>query len=331
MRRIVPRPPRLGRSLLAVGLAVLLPLVGGCAVSGAASDAVDNPSTELWANEVAYPDIEVIENVKYTTADDGTNLYLDVCLPTTADVAPEALKPRASIVMVHGGSWARGDKANVHYRNVCQWLASEGYVTVAVNYRLAPASIFPAAIEDVRDSVRWLRASAQVERFSLDPDRIGAFGGSAGANLVALLGTEGSGDLDTGSRVAAVAELSGPTDLTDRGRLLGGLTASFEQVQLDYLGCTSLAECPQARDASPLYDVDATDPPFFIGHSTAELIPLQQSEAFAKLLRKDGISAELVTVEGPLHSIAMLNDEMRGKIIDFYNTELTNEVPGVVP
>jgi acetyl esterase len=329
-QRPIPRSP-LRRILLAVGLAALLPLAGGCAVSGAASDAVDSETTELWATEVEYPDIDVVENVRYATADDGTALYLDVCLPDTAEADAASLKPRASLVMIHGGSWARGDKASAHYRNVCQWLASNGYVTAAVNYRLAPASIFPAAIEDVRASVEWLRDEQQVQEYSLDPERIGAFGGSAGGNLAALLGTEGSGDLDTGTRVAAVAELSGPADLSTRGRLLGGLTASFEQVQLDYLGCRTLAECPNARDASPLYQVDATDPPFFIGHSTTELIPLQQSEALAKRLRQAGVGAELVTVDGPLHSIAMLNDELREKIIDFYDAELGDEVPGVVP
>jgi acetyl esterase len=323
------RPAR--RAAITLAVVALIGLVTGCGARGASSDAVAPKDTTLWSSEVEYPAIRVVDNVKYATANDGTALYLDLCLPEDADVDTATLKPRASIVMVHGGSWARGDKANIHYRNVCQWLASEGYVTAAVNYRLAPASIFPAAIEDVRASVRWLRDPAQVEKYTLDPDLVGAFGGSAGANLVSLLGTEGSGALDTGSRVAAVAELSGPADLTNRGRILGGLTASFERTQLAYLGCRTLTYCPQAEAASPLYQVDATDPPFFVGHSTNELIPLQQSEAFVKKLRAAGISTEFVTVDGPLHSIAMLNAEMRTRIAAFFAKELTSEVPGVVP
>ena len=86
-------------------------------------------------------------------------------------------------------------------------------------------NVFPAAIEDVQAAVAWLRADEQIARFNIDPDRIGAFGGLAGGNLVALLGTLGSGDLTTASRVAAVAELSGPIDLTglaDDRRLRAG-------------------------------------------------------------------------------------------------------------
>ena len=324
------RRPRWVVPVLSATLAVVL-LAAGCALLGSASDTVQPASTEPWAHEVDYPGTRVISDVQYGTADDGTALYLDVCLPEEPAGDPAAVKPRASIIEIHGGSWARGDKSNVHYVNVCQWLASEGYVTISINYRLAPASIFPAAIEDARDAVRWLRDDTQVEQYNLDPELVGAFGGSAGANLAALLAVEGSGDLDTGTRVAAVAELSGPIDLTAQGRMLGGLTTTFEQVQLDYLGCRTLTNCPQAEDASPLYDIDETDPPFFVGHSTNELIPLEQSEAFVAKLRDNGIATEFVTVEGPLHSIAMLDGDLRERIADFYAAELTSEIPGVVP
>lgn len=271
---------------------------------------------------------------------DSSDSSVDPGTTTTATPSPAAtpdtdtsiaLKPRAAIVSVHGGSWARGDKSNVNWRSVCQWLASEGYVAVSVNYRLAPASIFPSAITDIRKAVRWLRDADVVEKYSINPDLIGAFGGSAGGNLVSLLGTEGTGDLDRGSRVAAVAELSGPTDLTENGRDLGILSDEFEQVQLQYLGCGNLADCPRARTASPLYDVDDTDPPFFVGHSIDERIPIEQSEAFVEELRDEGIDTTFVTVDGTLHSIAMLNAEMRDRIADFFAATLVTEVPGVVP
>ena len=61
-----------------------------------------------------------------------------------------------------------------------------------------------------------------------------------------------------------VVELSGPMDLTANGRALGALTAGFLDKQLEYLGCDSYDQCPQATDASPLYQVDASDPPFLI-------------------------------------------------------------------
>jgi acetyl esterase len=312
----------------------------GCSLTGSDSETLSPTGTGLYPELATYPDIPVVGNVQYGVASDGTALMLDVCLPatevdtddtTTANDDAIALKPRAAIVSVHGGSWARGDKSNVNWRSVCQWLASEGYVAVSVNYRLAPASIFPSAITDIRKAVRWLRDADVVEKYSINPDLIGAFGGSAGGNLVSLLGTEGTGDLDRGSRVAAVAELSGPTDLTENGRKLGTLSADFEQVQLQYLGCGTLDDCPRALTASPLYDVDDTDPPFFVGHSLDERIPIEQSEAFVEELRGAGIDTTFVTVDGTLHSIAMLNAEMRDRVADFFAAELVTEVPGVVP
>ncbi|MFF3601899.1 alpha/beta hydrolase, partial [Kitasatospora indigofera] len=192
--------------------------------------------------------IRVTEDVTYGTRDDGTLLTLDVCRPaetaeaetteaTAAEavqadamaaeaVLPDATPPGAegaavvavrgglpAVVSIHGGSWARGDKANDDWRNVCGWLASEGFVAYSLNYRLVPEALFPAAIDDVALAVEWMRTPANASRFGIDPARIGAFGGSAGGNLAALLGTRGTGPLDEGSRVAAVAELSAPIDL----------------------------------------------------------------------------------------------------------------------
>ena len=241
---------------------------------------------------------------------------------TVPDEAITASTARAAVLSVHGGSWRQGDKADLYWRSACQWLASEGFVAISVNYRLAPANPYPAAIDDLRQVVRWLRDDAQVERFDIDPDRIGAFGGSAGGNLVSLLGLEGTGDHTEGSRVAAVVNLSGPIDLTTDGFALGGVVPAFRQVQLDYLGCASYADCPQARAASPLYSVDESDPPFFVGHSLEEMIPVQQSDALVELLRGAGVDTTYLNIEGNLHSIAMLDDPRRLQIADWLRDKL---------
>lgn len=322
-------------SILAVVGALTLGFVtlSGCAPTGAESDQVTPEIVAVNPELATLPDIPVVEDIAYGGSAEQP-LLLDACLPKREDDAPvqnatgadegepaagpelqDAEEPtRAAIVVVHGGSWTRGDKADIAWRAVCQWLASAGYVAVSINYRLAPANVFPAAIDDVQAAVAWLRADEQVTRFHIDPDRIGAFGGSAGGNLVSLLGTLGSGDLTTGSRVAAVAELSGPTELTGLAT-----TDDFVPVQLAYLGCATEQDCPAASAASPLYAIDGSDPPFFVGHSTVEKIPLQQAELFVAGLRAAGVSAEFVTVEGTLHSIAMLDADLKARIIDFFD------------
>jgi len=95
----------------------------------------------------------------------------------------------------------------------------DGYAVASINYRLSQHAIFPAQIQDCKAAIRWLRANA--DRYGIDPNRIGAWGPSAGGHLVALLGTAGDvNDFEVGpnpgisSRVQAVCDFFGPTDFT---------------------------------------------------------------------------------------------------------------------
>ncbi len=90
-----------------------------------------------------------------------------------------------AIVLVHGGGWLKGDKTR--FRALALRLAEQGFVTMAIEYRLGFESRFPAAIHDCNAAVRFLRTNAA--RFNVDPDRIYAVGGSAGGHLVGLMAT----------------------------------------------------------------------------------------------------------------------------------------------
>ncbi|TFC02086.1 alpha/beta hydrolase [Cryobacterium adonitolivorans] len=266
--------------------------------------------------ESAAPDPGAIP-VDAASADQAAGAAPDA---ETATETPSETTLRPAVLSIHGGSWARGDKGNSDWRNVCEWLASEGFVAYSVNYRLVPAVSFPAAIEDLGRAVEWMRANA--EHYGIDPDRIGAFGGSAGGNLATLLGARGSGSLTDGSRVAAVAELSGPVDLSYDGIVVAGGSPGLEQIVLDYLDCESLLDCRAARDASAVRSLDRTDPPVFVGSSTEEFIPLSQSTGLAADLNDLGIVNQLVTVPGSLHSIGILDAVMRGHVSAFLHEHL---------
>ena len=309
-------PARPAGALLAV--AALLALTA-CGPTGDDSQRVDPESQPVYPQLQTYPDIPVLENLAYGT---DPAQALDGCFPIDEGVGAAAEGPRPAIVVIHGGSWQRGDKSNLNWRAVCQWLASEGFVAFSVNYRLAPASTFPAQLDDVQAVVSWLRDDEQVRRFGLDPRRIGAFGGSAGGNLAALLGTAGSGDLTAGTRVAAVAEFSGPADLRAAIPTIDSYQRDFGEVVLQYLGCGDFADCAAASAASPVTLVDATDPPFFVAHAVDEFIPLSQSDALVEALREAGVAVDYVTVEGAAHSIAMLDDDMRKRVIAFFERTL---------
>ncbi|WP_104162739.1 alpha/beta hydrolase [Cryobacterium sp. N22] len=315
------------------------------AQAGGTASEVDTTAIVGIRTFTAPGDAVIDEDVVYATQPDGTQLTLDVCSPpeeagSTADAdgasadpattdatdagsaspTPAEATPRPAVLSIHGGSWARGDKGNSDWRNVCEWLASEGFVAYSVNYRLVPAVSFPAAIEDLGRAVEWMRANAG--HYGIDPDRIGAFGGSAGGNLASLLGARGSGSLTDGSRVAAVAELSGPVDLSYDGIVVAGGSSGLERIVLDYLDCESLLDCRAAREASAVRSLDRTDPPVFVGSSTEEFIPLSQSTGFAADLDDLGIVNQLVTVPGSLHSIGILDEAMRGHVSAFLHEHL---------
>jgi acetyl esterase len=292
-----------------LGALVAALALGGCGPTGSDAEAIDPQIDAVGTDLATDPDVTVVADLEYASAD-GEPLLLDACLPPDRKPGAAAVP---GILVIHGGSWREGLKDSVGWRAVCTWLAAAGYPAFSVQYRLAPENPFPAGFDDVRAAVEWLRADDQADRFGVDPRRIGVFGGSAGGNLAALLGTWGSGDLDAGSRVAAVVDLSGPIDLTGVA-----LTDDFAPLQLEYLGCTTFAQCPAAEEASPGSHVDAGDPPFFVAHSTAEKIPLAQSERFVERLRAAGIDVEFLVADGTLHSIALLDDDLKSRIEAFY-------------
>ncbi|BDZ55226.1 hypothetical protein DSM26151_26120 [Agromyces marinus] len=291
-----------------------------------------DPSARKAASEVAGTErigirtfeapagLRVDADLEYGVAPDGTLLALDVCRPA---VTPIGAQP--AVVSVHGGSWARGDKANDDWRNVCLWLASEGFVAASVNYRLVPDALHPAQVDDVAAAIGWLREPEQLERFGVDPARIGVFGGSAGGHLAALVGTLGEGPLDAGSRVAAVVELSGPVGLGLPELDADGASDWLRGIVGDFLGCapgTPDDACPQAIEASPTAWVDPTDPPFLVAHAESEIIPLAQSERLAATLAASAVDAELVVVPGGHHSIGILDAPLRERVAAFLHEHL---------
>jgi acetyl esterase/lipase len=279
---------------------------------------------------VAPRGIRVASNLTYGTASDGQALKLDVCSPAAASGAEPSAQPGASaavaplpaVLSIHGGSWSHGDKSSTDWHAVCEWLASEGFVAYSVDYRLVPTVRFPAPIDDVTRALEWVREPQNVERFNIDPRRIGVFGGSAGGNLAALLGMRGHGDIHTGTRVAAVAELSGPVDLTASGQRLGNPSEYLRSIELAYLGCTEFDSCQAASAASAVSYVDPSDPPVFIGGSDTELVPVEQGTSFAAALAAAGVPHTLRIDTGHWHSIATLNAPMRTAVAAFLHEYL---------
>lgn len=260
-------------------------------------------------------DVEVQEDITYWTGDDA-ELQLDACLPTGADAATPA------VLLVHGGGFTGGDRASEGMRALCRDTARAGAAAFSVDYRLAPENPYPAQVEDLANAVRWLREPAQVERFGIDPERIGAIGSSAGAIIAQTLATRGEGPTTSGARLGAVASLSGVSVLTTDGRQLGEPDPRAVQIVLDYLGCESPEDCPQSEAASPVSAVDPTDPPMLLVNGTDELVPQEQADAMAEALDAAGVPVEVVTVDGPQHGVSLLNADVRRALYSFLEESL---------
>jgi acetyl esterase/lipase len=172
---------------------------------------------DLPASGAAPKQIRVIDDLAYRSGSSKA-WRLDLAMPENFG---EEKHP--ALVIVHGGGWRAGTKHDRPYRTLLLDYALKGYVTVSVEYRLTGEAPFPACIEDVKCAVRWLRAHAA--EYHVDPDRIGAFGHSAGAHLVLMLamcpasaGLEGDGGWsEFSSRVNAVVAASTPVRVRGTG------------------------------------------------------------------------------------------------------------------
>jgi len=210
---------------------------------------------------------------------------------------------RPLVVWIHGGGWVGGSKKGV----AAKPLIDHGYAVASVEYRMSQEAIYPAQIEDCKAAIRWLRAHAA--EYEFDPQRIGAWGASAGGHLVSLLGTTGKirdfdvgEDLDQSSAVQCVLDWFGPADFlhwqdaekkqVDRAdslisKLFGGPVSGKQEL---------------ARRGSPISFVSADSAPHLIMHGDHDdLVPLQQSEDLNAALKKAGVESTLIVIPGAGH------------------------------
>ncbi len=226
---------------------------------------------------------------------------------------PDGPGPFPLVINIHRGGFYKGDKGMLS-PEILEALRARGIAVATINYRLSPEARFPAAIEDAKASVRFLRANAA--RYRVDPARFVAFGQSAGGNLAAMIGTTGNtqdfdnpalGNPGVSARVNAVIDWFGPHDfllMDPQAREQGctadhGVASSFES---QYLGAPIATVPDKAKAANPITYIDAADPPFLLQVGSEDcLVPVGQTKILAAALKKVGVPVEVDLFEGASH------------------------------
>jgi acetyl esterase/lipase len=259
------------------------------------------------------------EGVEYANPD---NQHLKLNLARPKD-GPSGNASLPAVVCIHGGGFRAGNRTGWNDR--CKKLAERGYVAVTVEYRLAPKYPFPAAVNDVKASVRWLRANA--DKYHVDPNRIGAVGDSAGGHLAQFLGVTGDvavfdGDQNPGppSRVACVVNFYGPSDLT---RSYGKSVDAAEVLPL-FLGGDVQHERRRHILASPLYWVTPASAPTLLIHGTEDkYVNYEQATWIHERLKAADVEVQLLTLQGAGHGFKG-EDTQRAEtaMFDFFEKQL---------
>lgn len=249
-------------------------------------------------------DIVVEEDVTYGKGG-SSELKLDIARPAGDGPFP-------AIVFIHGGGWYQGSRER--YRDMIREAAERGYVAATISYRLmkfdqekkettTAEPRFPTQIHDAKAAVRWLRANAG--KYRLDTDRIGVTGESAGGHLSLLVGLtdakadlEGSGgNPDQSSRVHAVVNVFGPTDMAKCYE-----TSSVAWIFRLFMGGTPEEVPAVYQAASPVTYVSSDDPPVLTIHGDKDaLVPIAQARLLDEKMKAAGAEHTLLLLKGQGH------------------------------
>ena len=231
-----------------------------------------------------------------------------------------------AVIIIHGGGFNDGDKARKREVNIGTNLALHGYVGMSINYKLCKTQgqvTWPQCLHDAQTAVRWLRG--QAGRLGIDPERIGAFGGSAGGNLAVMLAVTGPGDgldaagtdTEISARVQCAVDFYGAVDLPN-----------YHDMKMF---ARTRAEAPELYDkASPVTYVDKADSPILIVHGSAdETVALSQSETLAAALKKAGVEHEFVVIPGAPHTFHLQpkQRDLRPLVFGFFDKHLKSQEP----
>ena len=196
------------------------------------------------------------------------NLKLDLFFPDKSEI------PMPIVVFIHGGGWRSGDKSFQH--PLASQVASYGFLCATVEYRLSPESRFPAAVEDIKTAIKWLKLNA--DNFNADSSKVALSGCSSGGQLAALCGvtydkylSDSTDSLNhLSSKVELVIDIDGILDFTHPAESGKDTSELFPSVGKLWLGETFNDNPKLWIAASPLTYISKNSPAFLFINSSLD-------------------------------------------------------------
>ena len=298
---------------------ILLPLLTFTSLAQQSKPAPTKLAPEVTASLEAHPGLVY---ARYGQRE----MQLDLWKPKTAS------QPLPAIICIHGGGWYKGERSSM--ANLAQALAAQGFVTATISYRLSGEAKFPAAMQDCKAAVRFLRANAA--KFGINANAIGVTGLSAGGHLAALLTTSGGvkelegdgGHADQSSTVQAGIAMGAQSDL--ESARIGELSSKPDDpFYRTFLG-DSQAKVPQTYAlASPRHHLDKADPPLLFMTGELDDVSTHADETRPDL-EKLGIPTGLTLIPQAPHAFLGQQkafDTCVSASVDFFTKHLKKKAP----
>lgn len=229
------------------------------------------------------------ENIIYKEIN-HSNLKLDIYFPSDNEN-----KSFPTVVLIHGGGWLTGSKEN--QRIMAQNLALKGYVAITVSYRLGLEAKYPAAINDIKDAIVWVKQHSK--KYHINQGKIAVLGASSGAQLATLVGVTPNSEMYSthpiiSNEIQAIINIDGIVSFIHPNAEEGTMASIW-------LGGSKESNFNKWKEASPLEYVNENSPPTIFINSSMDRFHAGRDE-FVKILKHHKIYYEIHTLSDAPHS-----------------------------
>jgi acetyl esterase/lipase len=257
---------------------------------------------DIWSG-ISIPEVR-IERAIPVANPDGVQLSMNIYRPLSVGKYP-------AIVSIYGGAWQRGTPDSDDTFN--RYMAAQGYVVWAIDYRHAPAYHFPAQLEDVRSALAYIKQHAAEDETNLD--RVAIIGRSAGSQLAMLAAYQ-----DPAFPIRAVIDYYGPVNLT----------AGYENVPTPdpiesrltlraFLGGTPQTVPELYHQASPINAVKPSLPASLLIYGSKDrIVEAKYGRDLAQQLRSQGNRAVFIELPWADHAFDAVFSGMSNQLALYY-------------